>query len=311
MVYNTIIIGGGISGLTAAIYLAKAGVKPLVIKGPNPSSHVITTVDMDDLPGLMNGVNGPKLIDDLFKQAEFFGAQFKLGFVTKVDLSKRPFRVYVRDNEELQAETIIIASGASANPMDIPGEQEFYGSGVSNCATCNGFFFREKQVIVVGGGDSAMEAADYLSRYASDVLVVNRSPRLRASQVFQDRLRDHKNVQILLDRVPVEVMPGERSISGLKVLNKVTGQEEIIRADGIFTAVGKSGNTSFLEGQLATDERGYLRVKANTAQTEIAGVFACGEVQDSRYGHILTSMGTGTMAALDCERYLVSIENSK
>lgn len=305
MVYKTIIIGGGAAGLTASIYLARAGLKPLVIKGPKPSSHVTTSTDVEYFPGILQGTEGPALLDNMFKQAENVGARFRFGSVSHVDLSKRPYQVFIEGSEVLQTESLIIATGATAKYLGIPGEEEHRGRGISTCAPCNGFFFEGKKVIVVGGGDSAMEEADYLTRYASEIVIVNRRNELRASLAFQEKVHQHKKVNFLLNRTPLEVLPGERGIGGLKVRNNETGLEEIVAADGIFVAIGKTPNSDFLNGQLPTDARGYIRVKPGTTETDIPGVFACGEVQDHRYGHLLTATGSGCMAAIDCERFLV------
>ncbi|WP_274649592.1 NAD(P)/FAD-dependent oxidoreductase [Paenibacillus humicola] len=305
MVHKCIIIGGGVAGLTASIYLARAGLEPLVIKGPNPSSHVMTTIDVEYFPGVPQGIEGPALLDNMFRQAELLGARFRLGTVTSVDLSKRPYTV-VQGGDILRTESLIIATGSTAKYLGIPGEEQERGLRISTCAPCNGFFFRGKKVIVVGGGDSAMEEAEYLTRYASEVTIVHRRGVLRASQTFQEKVLHHPKVSLLLNRTPLEVLPVERGIAGLKVSNNETGEEETVPADGIFVAIGKAPNTQFLGGQLPTDSRGYLLVKPGTSETEIAGVFACGEAQDSRYGHLLTATGSGCAAAIDCERYLAS-----
>ncbi|WP_127484457.1 thioredoxin-disulfide reductase [Paenibacillus ehimensis] len=306
--YNSVIIGTGPGGLTAAIYLARAGLKPLVIEGPEPGGQLTTTTEVENFPGFPEGIMGPELMDNMRKQAERFGAEFRTGWVNKADLSKRPFTLSVEGMGDIQAETVIVSTGASAKYLGIPGEKENVGRGVSTCATCDGFFFRGKKIIVIGGGDSAMEEANFLTRFASEVVLVNRRTELRASKIMQERARANEKISWKLNRTPLEVIAGERGVTGLKVRNNDTGEEEIIEVDGIFVAIGHTPNTKFLEGQLTTDEHGYLLVKPGTTETNIPGVFACGDVQDSRYRQAISAAGTGCMAALDCERFLESAE---
>ncbi|MFB0841584.1 thioredoxin-disulfide reductase [Paenibacillus oleatilyticus] len=306
--YNSVIIGTGPGGLTAAIYLARAGLKPLVIEGPEPGGQLTTTTEVENFPGFPEGIMGPELMDNMRKQAERFGAEFRTGWVNKADLSKRPFTLSVEGMGDIQAETVIVSTGASAKYLGIPGERENVGRGVSTCATCDGFFFRGKKIIVIGGGDSAMEEANFLTRFASEVVLVNRRTELRASKIMQERARANEKISWKLNRTPLEVIAGERGVTGLKVRNNDTGEEEIIEVDGIFVAIGHTPNTKFLDGQLTTDEHGYLLVKPGTTETNIPGVFACGDVQDSRYRQAISAAGTGCMAALDCERFLESAE---
>ncbi|KZE73595.1 thioredoxin reductase [Paenibacillus elgii] len=306
--YNSVIIGTGPGGLTAAIYLARAGLKPLVIEGPEPGGQLTTTTEVENFPGFPEGIMGPELMDNMRKQAERFGAEFRTGWVNKADLSKRPFTLSVEGMGDIQAETVIVSTGASAKYLGIPGEKENVGRGVSTCATCDGFFFRGKKIIVIGGGDSAMEEANFLTRFASEVVLVNRRTELRASKIMQERARANEKISWQLNRTPLEVIAGERGVTGLKVRNNDTGEEEIIEVDGIFVAIGHTPNTKFLDGQLTTDDHGYLLVKPGTTETNIPGVFACGDVQDSRYRQAISAAGTGCMAALDCERFLESAE---
>ncbi|MBU7314535.1 thioredoxin-disulfide reductase [Paenibacillus oleatilyticus] len=306
--YNSVIIGTGPGGLTAAIYLARAGLKPLVIEGPEPGGQLTTTTEVENFPGFPEGIMGPELMDNMRKQAERFGAEFRTGWVNKADLSKRPFTLSIEGMGDIQAETVIVSTGASAKYLGIPGERENVGRGVSTCATCDGFFFRGKKIIVIGGGDSAMEEANFLTRFASEVVLVNRRTELRASKIMQERARANEKISWKLNRTPLEVIAGERGVTGLKVRNNDTGEEEIIEVDGIFVAIGHTPNTKFLDGQLTTDEHGYLLVKPGTTETNIPGVFACGDVQDSRYRQAISAAGTGCMAALDCERFLESAE---
>ncbi|MBD1373275.1 thioredoxin-disulfide reductase [Hazenella sp. IB182357] len=302
--HKVVILGTGPAGLTAAIYLARANMNPLVIEGAEPGGQLTTTTDVENFPGFPEGIMGPELMDNMRKQAERFGATFKRGWVKEVDIAKPPFKLYLDDHDPIEADALILSTGASAKLLGIPGEKENIGQGVSTCATCDGFFFRGKKIIVVGGGDSAMEEANFLTKFASQVTVVHRRTELRASKIMQDRARQNEKVAWALDRTPIEVVKGESGVKGLKVMNNETGKEEIIEADGIFIAIGHQPNTAFLNGQIALDDNGYVAVRPGTTLTDIPGVFACGDVQDHVYRQAITAAGTGCMAALDCERYL-------
>lgn len=303
--YNSIVVGTGPSGLTAAIYLARANLHPLVIEGAQPGGQLTTTTEVENFPGFPEGVLGPDLMERMRKQAERFGAEFKNGWVEEVDFSGSPLKLILEGGEELTSETVILSTGASAKYLGIPGEQEYVGRGVSTCATCDGFFFRGKRIIVVGGGDSAMEEAGFLTRFASSVTVVHRRDELRASKIMQERVRENDKVKWALNRRPLEIATDDGgTVIGLKVRNNANGQEELIEAEGVFVAIGHTPNTGFLSGAVATDEQGYIVVAPGTTRTSAPGVFACGDVQDTRYRQAITAAASGCMAAMDCEKYL-------
>lgn len=304
---KVVILGTGPAGLTAAIYLARANMKPLVIEGTQPGGQLTLTTEVENFPGFIEGIMGPELMENMRKQAERFGAEFKRGWVTEVELSQKPFTLQVDGIGEIQTETLILSTGASAKMLNIPGEMDNIGRGVSTCATCDGFFYRGKKVIIVGGGDSAMEEANFLTKFASEVIIVHRREELRASKIMQDRAKENSKITWGLNKTPLEVISDGNKVTALKVVDNETGKEEIIDTDGIFVAIGHTPNTSFLNRQVDIDETGYINVLPGTTETNIPGVFACGDVQDRKYRQAITAAGTGCMAALDAERYL---ENS-
>ncbi|MCM3763095.1 thioredoxin-disulfide reductase [Alkalihalobacillus oceani] len=301
---KVVILGTGPAGLTAAIYLARANMKPIVIEGDQPGGQLTLTTEVENFPGFIEGIMGPELMDNMRKQAERFGAEFKRGWVTDVDFSKKPYTLEVSGLGKIETEALILSTGASAKLLNIPGEKENIGRGISTCATCDGFFFRGKKVIIVGGGDSAMEEANFLTKFASEVTIVHRRDEFRASKIMQERARENSKIRLELNKTPIEVVAGEKNVTALKVKNNESGEEEIIQTDGIFVAIGHTPNTAFLKGQIETDETGYINVIPGTTETNVPGVFACGDVQDKKYRQAITAAGTGCMAALDVERYL-------
>ncbi len=301
---HVIILGTGPAGYTAAIYAARANLNPVVIEGDEPGGQLMLTTEVENFPGFPEGIMGPDLMDAMKKQAERFGARFVWGNAHSVDLSKRPYRVIMADNSTYEAESLIISTGASAKLLEIPGESELIGHGVSTCATCDGFFFKDKRIIVVGGGDSAMEEATFLTRYASEVTIVHRRDTLRASKVMQDRAHNNAKIKWVMNATPLEVLGEQNRVTGLKIKHNDSGKTEVLHTEGLFVSIGHRPNTAFLGGQLKTDKVGYLVIDPQTTQTNIPGVFACGDVADSRYRQAITAAGTGCRAAMDAERWL-------
>lgn len=303
MAEHVIILGTGPAGYTAAIYAARANLNPLVLEGEEPGGQLTLTTEVENFPGFPDAILGPTLMESMKKQAERFGARFLFGTASKVDLSQRPFTV-TADNKTYQTEALIIATGASAKLLEIPGESELIGHGVSTCATCDGFFFKDKAIIVVGGGDSAMEEATFLTRYASSVTLIHRRDTLRASKVMQERARQNPKIKWMLNATPVAVVHDNNRVTGLEITHNDTGKTQVVPAEGLFVSIGHRPNTAFLNGQLDTDSIGYVKTQGESTATSVAGVFACGDVADARYRQAITAAGTGCRAAMDAERWL-------
>ena len=306
-VRELIIIGGGPSGYTAALYAARANLNPLVIEGITWGGQLMITSDVENYPGYPEGILGPEMMSDFRRQAERFGAEFLTDDVTRVDFSERPFRVYTGDEEHL-AKTVIIATGATARQLGLDSERELQGRGVSYCAVCDAAFFREKEVVVVGGGDSAMEEAIFLTKFATKVTVVHRREDFRASPIMLDRARANDRIEWITNSVVDEVLGEEGKVNAVSLRDVNTDQTSQIRADGLFVAVGHDPNTSLFLDQLDHDRAGYLVTKPGSTATNVEGVFAAGDVVDHTYRQAVTAAGTGAMAALDAERLLASEE---
>lgn len=304
--YAVVIIGSGPAGYTAAIYAARAGLKPLMITGSETGGQLTTTTDVENYPGFADVIQGPWLMEQMHKQAENVGTEMVQDFVVSVDMKNRPFTVVTESGKNILAETIIIATGAQAKWMGLPSEEKFRGYGVSGCATCDGFFFRGKKVMVIGGGNTAVEDALFLTHHASEVILVHRRDSLRAEKILQERLFKNPKIKIMWNHVLEEVLGTEnpKNVNGAKLKNTLTNEEVNLEVDGIFIAIGHTPNTSFLNGQLNLDQEGYIITKPGTTQTNISGVFACGDVQDKIYRQAVTAAGTGCMAALEVERFL-------
>ncbi len=300
--HKVVIIGSGCAGLTAAIYAARANLSPLVLEGHEPGGQLSLTTHVENFPGFPDGILGPELIENMRKQAQKFGAQFKAGSVSEVDLTKRPFKITV-GNDVYETKSLIVAAGASARLLGLKGEKELIGRGLSTCATCDGYFFRGKPIAVVGGGDSAMEEANFLSRYASKVYLIHRRNEFRASKIMIDRARANEKIEFVTPYVIAEILAPEGLVSGVLLRQTQTGQQREIALDGVFVAIGHDPNSMAFRGKLEMDENGYL-IARHGSLTGVPGVFIAGDVQDHRYRQAVTAAGSGCMAAIDAEKFL-------
>jgi thioredoxin reductase (NADPH) len=304
---DVVILGAGPAGLTAAIYAARANLAPLVVTGPLLGGQLALTTEVENFPGFPDGILGPELIELMQRQAERFGAEIRLGEVADVELTQSPLRITL-NGEVLDTKALIVATGASARMLEVPGEREFFGRGVSTCATCDGFFFRDKTVAVVGGGDSAVEEGMFLTRYASKVYVIHRRDRLRASQILQERAMKNDKIAFIWDTVVEEIKGDQQNgVTAARLRNVKTGVEEELPVDGVFLAIGHIPNTNLFQGQLKLDEQGYI-VTDSRMHTNLPGVFACGDCQDHIYRQAVTAAGSGCVAAIEAEKFLAEIE---
>jgi thioredoxin reductase (NADPH) len=300
--HDVVIIGSGCAGLTAAIYAGRANLKPLVLDGHEPGGQLSLTTHVENYPGFPDGIMGPELIENMRKQAQKFGAEFKAGAVTEVDVTRRPFKI-IAGKETYEAKTLIVAAGASARLLGLPGERELIGHGISTCATCDGYFFRGKPIAVVGGGDSAMEEANFLSRYASRVYLIHRRAEFRASKIMIDRAKANPKIEFVIPSVVEQILAPKGHVEGVRVRNPGTGESLNIPVDGVFVAIGHDPNTTTFKGKLEMDSNGYLVAKHGSLSS-IPGVFIAGDVQDHRYRQAVTAAGSGCMAAIDAEKFL-------
>jgi len=300
---KVIILGSGPAGLTSAIYAARAGLEPLVAEGVEPGGQLTTTTLVENFPGFPEGVQGPELMENMREQAQKFGAELAFKTASKVDFSERPFKIWL-DDELYTAEGVIIATGASARHLGLESELKLIGHGVSTCATCDGFFFREKEIAVIGGGDTALEDAIFLTRFASKVTVIHRRNELRASAYMQKRARETKKLEFLLNKTVSEFMTKTgNEVTGLRLKDKATGEESVLPVEGVFVAIGHKPNTDYLQGQIELDSHNYVAIK-DRVKTSVPGVFVAGDVADPHYKQAITAAGMGCSAALELERYL-------
>ena len=300
---KTLIIGSGPAGYTAAIYLSRANLQPILYEGLQPGGQLTTTTQIENYPGFANGIDANELMSAMRQQAENLGTVIRSGMITRVDLSQRPFRIEVDGAWKIEAESLIVATGATAKYLGLPSELHYRGQGVSACATCDGFFYRKRDVAVVGGGDTACEEATYLASLCRKVYMIVRKPFLRASKAMQQRVFDTPNIEVLFEHNTVEVLGDESGVTGVRVRH-TNGEERTIDLAGFFLAIGHHPNTDLFDGQLALDDEGYIRVEPGTSKTSVEGVFAAGDVKDPHYRQAIAAAGSGCVAALDCERFL-------
>lgn len=306
--HKVVIIGSGCAGLTAAIYTARADFKPIVLDGYEPGGQLALTTEVENFPGFPDGVLGPEFIERARKQAQKFGAEFRSGAVTQVELKKPPFKI-TAGKETFECETLIVASGASARTLGLESERQLLGHGVSTCATCDGAFFRNREIVVVGGGDTAMEDATFLTKFAKKVTLIHRRNEFRASRIMLDRAHKNEKIEFLTPYVIEEIQNvANQAVDSVKVRNAETNETKILPAEGVFVAIGHDPNTKVFKGQLAMDDAGYL-ITHDGPKTNVEGVFAAGDVQDHRYRQAVTAAGSGCMAALEAERYLAAREH--
>ena len=307
-----LIIGSGPAGYTAAIYTSRADLKPILYQGIQPGGQLTITTEVENFPGYPQGITGPDMMEDLKKQAERFGADIRWGSITKVDFSKRPFIINTDDEKEIQADTVIIATGALAKWLGIPSENKFGGYGVSACATCDGFFYKGKIVAVVGGGDTACEEATYLSNLCKKVYLIHRRDELRASKAMQNKVLTTANIEVIWNSIPIEIVGTEdgfsKAVNGVILKNTKTGEEKKVDIDGIFIAIGHKPNSDLFAGQVELHENGYIKTEPGSTRTSIEGVFAAGDIQDFTFRQAVTAAGSGCMAAIEAERFLYSVE---
>ncbi len=303
--YDSVIIGSGPAGLTAAIYLSRAGLKNAIISGAEPGGQLTTTTEVENFPGFPKGILGSQLMEDMGVQAAGFGTETIYSVVSEIDFNVKPFKIYLENKQIIEARTVILSTGAGAKYLGIENEMESIGRGVSACATCDGFFYRGKEVVVIGGGDTAMEEAVFLTRFASKVTVIHRRNELRASAIMQEKAKNNEKIFWKLGYLPKKVLLNEAGkVSGIELINSSTNETETLNTDGIFVAIGHKPNTAFLNGKITLDGEGYIVTEGKSSRTNIPGVFAAGDVQDNRYRQAIVAAGSGAVAALDVEEYL-------